>query len=487
MEGGFCILTLPESSPFARKLLSQFPSRGGGVAPLSKPPQSGIATFLANMQELFGEEYESFLDSYSSPSLRGLRVNLKKVKKCSKPFAFTNGLEPIPWCDSGYYYHEELCPSKTIYYHAGLFYIQEPSAMCPAEVLDVKPQHRVLDLCAAPGGKSVQIGGYLSDEGLLFSNDASPSRSRALVNNLERAGMKAIVTTEQPYKIANKFPNFFDRILVDAPCSGEGMFRRDPEAIKAYTSNKPESCAIIQKEILHHASKMLKPGGKMVYSTCTFNTLENEGTITEFLSTHKDFSLLPINHEFLGVSQGKLPETARIFPHHTQGEGHFIALLQKNENNENKKQTIANEVKEKTKIPEAFLSFCNENLYINFPSSLMVAHGVNLYLQPESINLSGLRVARSGLFLGENVKGRFTPSQALAMYLAPSNTRYNINLSEENAWRYLHGETLTAPDDLSAILTKPWVQICYEGYPLGWARLVQGRLKNKLPVGWVVS
>jgi len=452
MEGGFCILTLPES-------------------------------FLANMQELLGEEYESFIDSYSSPSLRGLRLNLKKV---NITFPFTRELEPVPWCNSGFYYTEELRPSKSIYYHAGLFYIQEPSAMCPAEILDVKPKHRVLDLCAAPGGKSVQIGGYLSNEGVLFANDASPSRSRALVNNLERAGIKAVVTTEQPYKLANNFPNFFDRILVDAPCSGEGMFRRDSEAIKAYTISKPQSCATIQREVLHHASKMLKPSGKIVYSTCTFNTLENEGTITEFLSTHKNFSLLPIDYKSLGIAQGKLPETARIFPHHTQGEGHFIALLQKNQNDDEYEQAI-NPNKGNIKIPKEFLSFCSENLHLNFPSWLVVAHGVNLYLQPESIELSGLRVARSGLFLGESTKGRFTPSQALAMYLTPANVRHSIELPEENAWRYLYGESLTAPDDLSDISTKPWVQICYESYPLGWARLVQGRLKNKLPVGWVTK
>ena len=453
MEGGFCVLILPES-------------------------------FLANIKELLGEEYESFLDSYSSPSLRGLRLNLKKV---NTTFTFANGLKSVPWCNSGYYYNEELRPAKSIYYQAGLFYIQEPSAMCPAEVLDVKPEHRVLDLCAAPGGKSVQIGGYLSDEGVLFANDASPSRSRALVNNLERAGIKAIVTTEQPYKLANKFPNFFDRILVDAPCSGEGMFRRDPDAVKAYTNSKPEACAITQKEILHNASIMLKSGGKMVYSTCTFNVLENEGTITEFLSTHKDFSLVSIDHKLLGISQGKLPETARIFPHRTQGEGHFIALLQKNKNSDDENEQAKNQNNENLKMPQEFLLFCSENLYVNFQNWLIVAHGVNLYLQPESINISGLRVARSGLFLGENSKGRFTPSQALAMYLASANVRYSINLSEENAWRYLHGETLPVPSDLSAIITKPWVQICYDNYPLGWARLVQGRLKNKLPVGWVVN
>ncbi|MCL1844740.1 MAG: hypothetical protein FWF77_02440, partial [Defluviitaleaceae bacterium] len=246
----------------------------------------------------------------------------------SKPDSAKNS---VPWCKTGRYYTDER-PAKTIAYHAGLFYIQEPSAMCPAEVLGAEPGQRVLDICAAPGGKSVQIAGKMRGEGLLVSNDASASRSRALVKNLERAGVtNAIVLIEQPRKLAARFPEFFDRILVDAPCSGEGMFRRDPDAIKAYTANKPETCAVVQSEILRHAAKMLAPGGRMVYSTCTFNRVENEDVIEAFLQKHPDFALVEIDHSALGIQAGFDAEqkTARIWPHLSCGEGHFIALIER--------------------------------------------------------------------------------------------------------------------------------------------------------------
>jgi len=381
-------------------------------------------------------------------------------------------------------YPDDMRPAKSIFFHAGLFYIQEPSAMCPVEVLQPQPGHKVLDLCAAPGGKSAQIAGYLQGRGLLMANDASPSRSRALVKNLERMGVtNAVVTTEMPKKLADRFPNFFDRVLVDAPCSGEGMFRRDADAIKAYTANKPDACVAMQTEILRYAAKMLKPGGRLVYSTCTFNIKENEGVIMDFLATNNDFEIVPLEHVQLGISQGlgALPQAGRIFPHLANGEGHFVALLQKG--------GVADDMPNiaKSNTPKEFAEFCNTQLTTPLPPGVIVPHGANLYLQPEPLDLRGIRVARSGWFLGECAKNRFEPSQALAMGLCKTDAVHNAELSEDDALRYLRGESLHADELLQNTGGKPWVLICHQSFPLGWAKLVQGRLKNNLPVGWAVS
>ena len=467
--------------------------------------------FLQQMKGLLTtDEFSAFCKSYETPTMRGLRFNNLKTVADSNIVDFLQlaykELPIVPWCPEGRIYPDTERPAKSIFFHAGLFYIQEPSAMCPVEVLFIdaendsfpgtnpQPEYRVLDLCAAPGGKSAQIAGHLQGEGLLMSNDASPSRSRALVKNLERMGVtNAVVTTEQPKKLADRFPAFFDKILVDAPCSGEGMFRRDPDAIKAYTANKPEACAAIQTEIVRYAAKMLKPGGRLVYSTCTFNTQENEGIISAFLKSNLDFSIVPIQHEKLGISQGLggLPQTARIFPHLANGEGHFIALLEKLDEQSEAEPNNTNEFCNPATIaaiPKEFAEFCRSHIIENFPTKgQIVPHGANLYLQPEPLDLRGLRVARSGWFLGECAKGRFVPSQALAMGLRKSDVRYATELSEENAQRYLRGESIDADHILQNETSKPWVMVCHKGFPLGWARLVQGRLKNNLPVGWAVS
>ena len=473
--------------------------------------------FLDQMQKLLSpKELDAFINSYNTPTIRGLHLNKLKAQQ-NLSLLGLEALQPVPWCATGRYYTDSIRPSKSIFHHAGLFYIQEPSAMCPAEVLAPKPGHKVLDLCAAPGGKSSQIAGCLQGSGLLVSNDASPTRSRALVKNLERMGVtNAVVVTEQPKKLAMRFPNFFDRILVDAPCSGEGMFRRDLETVKAYTANKPEACMAIQTEILRHAAKMLKPGGYLVYSTCTFNMNENEHMILQFCKSHPHLVPVPIDHSALGISKGfdKLTEAGRIFPHLAQGEGHFIALLKKVSDTEptsviesfnsptlSKKDAKKKQAKNQLTDNVGMLSksnhaifneFCSNYLRCTMPLGFLVAHTNNIYLQPEPLNLDGIRVARSGWFLGEIAKDRFVPSHALAMGLKKQDVRNTIELPEEHAMRYLRGESLDTSLINGIAITdsknpKPWVLICYEGYPLGWAKLVQGRLKNNLPVGLVIK
>ncbi|MDR1663336.1 MAG: RsmB/NOP family class I SAM-dependent RNA methyltransferase [Clostridiales bacterium] len=504
------------------------------------------AGFVSGMSELLGGEAEAFFKSLHSPPFRGLRANRLKIEPEKLRALLPFPLEPVRWCAEGFTFPPEERPGKSWAYRAGLFYIQEPSAMCPAAVLSARQGERVLDLCAAPGGKSAQLAGQLNGSGLLVSNDASASRSRALVKNLEMAGVaNGVVLSEQPYRLAERFAGFFDAVLVDAPCSGEGMFRRDPDAVKGWADNKPEACARTQKEILRHAARMVRPGGRLVYSTCTFEPEENEKIIASFLDAHADFYPLPINHERLGVERAgctppaavmegtppaavmagtppaavmegtppaavilseakNLPagstDAARIWPHKQKGEGHFISLLgRRGESGGAGKAAAFRAAKHSEADIKPFLEFCDAFLQTGalarFPAFIS-RHERSLFLIPEGLpDLRGLRVARSGLLLGDisagtgkkskRETGNFTPSHALAMALNKNDARYSAELSPDGIARYLKGETLTTED--FDIPPKAWVLTCAYGYPLGWVRWVDGRLKNHLPKGWAVS
>lgn len=305
--------------------------------------------FLERMQSLLGDEYPDFLASYEQPRHAGIRVNGLKVEteefKRISPFA----LRQIPWCETGFYIDEDAKPGKHPFYHAGLYYIQEPSAMAPAEALDVQPGDRVLDLCAAPGGKSTQIAAKLGGSGLLVANDISEQRTKALAKNIELYGVRgAVVLNETPQRILEAFPRMFNKILIDAPCSGEGMFRKDEDMARQWEKRSVPAYAQMQREILAVAAGLLAPGGTIVYSTCTFAPEENEGQLAEFLQAHPDFELTPLPEEW-GIGPGRpdwlafsdceaqrsLPaeitrQTAlagRLWPHRIEGEGHFVAVL----------------------------------------------------------------------------------------------------------------------------------------------------------------
>lgn len=303
--------------------------------------------FQAKMKSLLGSNFDDFMNSYHESPHAGIRVNTLKISNEQFREVSPFKLEPVPWCPTGYYVGDGARPGRHPYYHAGLYYIQEPSAMSPVELLDVKPGDRVLDLCAAPGGKSTQIAAKLDGQGVLISNDLNPDRTKALAKNLEMCGVRnAIVLNEQPDRIAEAFPAYFDKILVDAPCSGEGMFRKDESMLKYWEESSPLVFAEMQREILMSAAAMLAPGGTLVYSTCTFSPEENEGMIAEFLEKHREFSVVPIDPSS-GFSPGesgwlerhgwKLTEkiqyqvagTGRLWPHKVKGEGHFVAVLGK--------------------------------------------------------------------------------------------------------------------------------------------------------------
>lgn len=448
--------------------------------------------FLSRMETMLDEEFPDFLKSYDSPRKFGMRINTNKisVEKFLEISPFH--LEPIPWIENGFFYDENDRPSRHPYYFAGLYYLQEPSAMTPANRFSISPGEYVLDLCAAPGGKATELGAKLQGKGFLVANDISNSRAKALLRNLELFGIQnSMVTNEPPAKLAKYFPEFFDKILVDAPCSGEGMFRKDPDVAKTWDETRPEYFGKLQKEIITQAVSMLKPGGKLLYSTCTFSPVENEGLISFVLENFPEMTLLDIN-EFEGFTKGRpdlgngdsrLTKCVRIFPHRMEGEGHFLALMEKAGTADSLHFTVhAKPDKTSRKLLEDFF----KNLSAPLDFNRIDIRNENVYYLPEAdtSSLKGIKFLRNGLFLGELKKNRFEPSQPFAMALQMKDFQNVVNLSasDERIMRYLKGETLILSEKESS--QKGWQLVCADGFPLGWGKLVGNTLKNKYPAGW---
>ena len=432
--------------------------------------------FLDRMKTLLGDEFEDFIASYNKENYHALRINpLKSVKAC---YPENQKLLPVPWTTNGYYYPENLQPGKHPFHEAGVYYIQEPSAMAPAEALMVEPGDIVLDLCAAPGGKSTQIAGKLQDKGLLISNEIIPSRAKILSENIERLGIKnAIVTNEDSNHLAEVFPEFFDKIMVDAPCSGEGMFRKNSEACNEWSLENVKKCSIRQAEILDNAALMLKPGGRMVYSTCTFSTIENEDTIKHFLEKHPDFHIANITLSG-GISEGFLTGTLRLWPHKLDGEGHFVTVLEKNgiladKDYIKEKSLKKKELVEYTDFEKNFLNISLDGIFTKF--------GNQLYVLPDiTPSLKGIKVLRPGLHLGTILKNRFEPSHSLALAINKEDAKNvcNLNLEDNTIYNYINGETFEYNGD-----GKGWFLITICGYSIGFGKLSGGIMKNHYPKG----
>ncbi len=577
--------------------------------------------FLERMQRMLGEEYGAFLESFGQERYQALRLNPLKLGadgrsaaealgggRCLPP-AGSSGepvpktdsllspesertlspeggspllpkgesplspgaggakdfahLAKVPWAENGYYYQPGDQPGKHPYHEAGLYYIQEPSAMAPAELLEVQPEERVLDLCAAPGGKSTQIAAKLQGRGVLFCNEIHSARAKILSENIERMGIcNACVTNEPPERLAEFFPEYFDKILVDAPCSGEGMFRKNDAACGEWSQENVALCAERQDGILDCAARMLRPGGRLVYSTCTFAPEEDEGSVGRFLQRHGEFSVLPADKAGLGLWEAagsgetigsdravcsgetiggdravcsgnaigsdrtagscktiggndaagnraaacdkaldEVPEwfpgeasglkgTLRLWPHRIKGEGHFAAVLQKaGDVPQGYSGSAVNGTikglseKELEKLTE-FREFCDDMLRFSMPHfkapAVYIRFGDNLYLVPEGMpSLKGLKVLRPGLHLGEIKKGRFEPSHALALALAPKDAAHiwNMAYGDSRIRDYLRGGTFPAEGE------KGWYLICVDGFSIGWGKLAGGIMKNHYPRG----
>ena len=483
--------------------------------------------FKEKMLKLLGnDEYEELMVAFNSQRQYGLRVNTLKVSLeefiSMSPFR----LEAVPWTNDGFYISGEDAPGRHPYYHAGLYYIQEPSAMLPGKVLGAEPGDRVLDICAAPGGKSVQIAAAMKGSGILVSNDINSERVKALVKNIELCGIRnAVVLNESPEKLAQSFEGYFDRILIDAPCSGEGMFRKDESAARSWESFKCERCTLLQEPILHYADRMLRPGGTLVYSTCTFSPEEDEQMIAGFMREHPGYELAEIP-KVAGIEGGRpqwasgndavygeygkydgFLRTARLWPHRLRGEGHFVAKLVKSgggslpDENLNgnafdvgrltgidptkssfteKVRTVPEEVVAYDKLPAAFDEFVKANMTY-LPEGVFIIKGHNLYHLPEPPPiLAGLKVAKFGWFLGSFEGNRFEPSHSLVTALDKKAFTRAIDLKADSREvnSYLKGETLMLEGE------KGLTAVCVDGKTLGWAKQTGDMLKNMYPKGW---
>lgn len=465
-------------------------------------PQS----FLDSMKEILGEDYEAFLAGFDGQRQYGLRVNTLKMNLEEFERIAPFHLKKVPWISNGYFYEAEDVPAKHPFYSAGLYYLQEPSAMTPASRLKVQPGERVLDLCAAPGGKATELGAALQGEGLLVANDINTARARALLRNLELFGISnSFVTNEPPHVLAERFPEFFHKIMVDAPCSGEGMFRKNPAVVDSWQEKGPEYFSKLQREIIVQAADMLLPGGMMFYSTCTFSPLENEKTITHLLKERPDMEVIPME-DYEGFAEGLTSYRGevfdescklcrRIWPHKMSGEGHFMALLhKKNGTQQQVQQTVSQSSiwwekckglnKEQKAAAEDFFSHVN----IAYDEKRIDVRGDNLYYLPApQYDGRGLHFLRNGLFMGEFKKKRFEPSQpfALALHAQDFDQVLDFPADDERLSRYLRGETLDVSDLIAGEKKrKGWQLVMVAGHPLGFGKLVNNNLKNKYPAGW---
>lgn len=447
--------------------------------------------FITRMEILLKDEWQELLRAWEGPAFQGLRVNTLKIGikefEVKAPFS----LKPVPWAPEGFYISGQERPAKHPYYYAGLFYLQEPSAMAPVVCLGIEPGDKVLDLCAAPGGKSTQIAARLKGQGLLVSNDNNQERAKALVWNLERWGApNVVVTNEEPERLSGCFRNYFNKILVDAPCSGEGMFRKDERAVKSWEEYSSKNCSVMQKDILGQAAEMLLPGGKILYSTCTFSPEENEEIIAEFLDKHPEFTVeeLPQGYGWApgrpdwldgqNLKKDELYKARRLWPHKISGEGHFMALLKKNAAAKNgESEDCINMADEK--IP-ALSSFLEENLNEPLKGPFSV-QGNYVYQYPAGLpSLKGLRAPRPGWFVGMIRNNRFEPSQALAMGLKKSAATRSVSfaLGDTEVEHYLKCETLMIGGE------KGWTLVCLEDFPLGWGKQTGDYIKNYYPPSW---
>ena len=421
--------------------------------------------FLERMKHQLGEEYEDFLKSLERPRAVALRFNPLKGEAPSLPFVRDN----VPWEPKGFYYDPDSRPGLHVYHEAGVYYLQEASAMAPVALLDPQPGEKVCDLCAAPGGKTTQIAGRMLGEGFLLCNEINPKRAKILSRNIERMAVpNALVTNEHPANLEDRFPGFFDRVLVDAPCSGEGMFRKEEAAVTDWSQETVEMCARRQAEILHSAARMVRPGGRLVYSTCTFAPEEDEMAVEAFLASHPEFEPEVLDAPwFVPAPNGG----HRMWPHKLLGEGHFAAVLRKTSGEEDDISPAPGE-----KLPKEWVSFARD-LGIRLPPGKAVSFGQNLFWAPEEMpELKRLKVMRPGLELGEVKKGRFEPAHALALWLKDCSCQVSFPPDSPEMSAYLHGEVLPCGK-------QGWCLVKAGDYSIGWGKGDKTQLKNHYPKG----
>lgn len=421
--------------------------------------------FLNRMKRQLGEEYPAFLESLERPRAVALRFNPLKGERPALDFVQAQ----VPWEPEGFYYAPEARPGLHPYHEAGVYYLQEASAMAPVSLLDPQPGERVCDLCAAPGGKSTQIAGRMGGEGFLLCNEINPKRAKILSRNIERMGVaNALVTNEHPQRLAEKYTGYFDRVLIDAPCSGEGMFRKEEAAVTDWSQETVEMCARRQAEILHSGASLVRPGGRLVYSTCTFAPEENEHTIRVFLEAHPEFTPETVDgHWFTPGPDGSF----RMWPHKLLGEGHFAAVLRKAGADMEEENRF-----EIQKLPKEWTEFAKK-MDIHLPVGYPVMFGQSLYWASAGMpDIRGVKVMRPGLELGEVKKGRFEPAHALALWLKTAANVQDLSGDGGQIKAYMHGETVSSSKT-------GWCLVTVDGFSVGWGKGNGNVLKNHYPKG----
>lgn len=446
--------------------------------------------FVTKYKKLMGAEATAFLAALAQPSTSGFREN---PLKNGQPLATINHASgKVPYVPTGYYGSVD---GKSLDHVTGWVYSQEPSAMFVGEVVDPQPHERVLDLCAAPGGKTTHLVAKMQNQGLLVANEIFTKRARVLAENLERWGAKnTVVTSESPADLEKQFPQYFDRILVDAPCSGEGMFRKEPAGIEYWSPDYPAECANRQQKILASAMKMLKPGGTLVYSTCTFAPEEDEQNVAWLLANYPNLQLVPIK-KAAGMDDGRpawadgneeLKKTVRLFPHHLQGEGHFIAKLvngnsavtsaNRKKKNKRKHRAIVRPDKDQQRLFDQFLT----SVFPTYQPHQLILFGDQLYDLPlAAAKMAGLNTLRPGLHLGTFKKKRFEPSLAWALASTPRDTQRIINFDQAQWRQYVHGDVVNINEELA----NGWYLLVCDQHACGFGKLVGKTVKNFYPKG----
>ena len=421
--------------------------------------------FLDRIKGQLGDEYPAFLGSLERPRAVALRFNPLKGEPPALPFVG----DTVPWEPMGCYYDPNSRPGLHPYHEAGVYYLQEASAMSAVALLEPQPGERICDLCAAPGGKTTQIAGRMMGEGFLLCNEINPKRAKILSRNIERMGVaNALVTNEHPQRLADRLPGYFDRVLIDAPCSGEGMFRKEEAAVTDWSPETVEMCARRQAEILHSGAQLVRPGGRLVYSTCTFAPEEDELAVEAFLASHPEFTLEAVDAPWF---ESKTPGMYRMWPHKLLGEGHFAAVLQKVGDAEPEGQGSAGE-----KLPKLWTEFAKQ-LKIQLPGGKAVTFGTSLFWAPADMpELRGLKVLRPGLELGELKKDRFEPAHALALWLRQCSCVEELAPDSPEINAYLGGNVI--PSD-----KKGWCLVTVGGFSIGWGKGDGRVLKNHYPKG----
>ena len=433
--------------------------------------------FEKQMQDILKNEYPDFMKALEQPAVKAFYLNPHKkeaIKYLNKEF-----IQPHVVVKDGYYFNYEKYPlGKSPFFSCGLYYIQEPSAMLVTHFLNIQKDDYILDMCAAPGGKTCAAASQLSEDGLMIANDIVPLRAKILSENVERFGLKnTIVTNSDPLVFENQLKGFFDKIILDAPCSGEGMFRKSDAAIETWSLEKVHECAHIQRQLLDAAMNLLKPEGQLIYSTCTYNTIENEEQI-QYLLNHYNCSLIPLKKSH-GMSPGmNMEEAVRLYPHHYQGEGHFIALIQKHgEMTPFKSKNLKPVISKQNQL--LVQDFYKTYLNCKVPTYLYDNNNHIYAILPQFPELKGIRVLRNGFYLGECKKNRFEPSLALALTLQINDVKqfYRFHENDQEVTQYLHGETIEGSTQ------KGYGIIFVEDYPLSFYKESNHQAKNLYPKG----